>query len=76
MHTMAFPLILVMVAASSSQGGGCLKTVRKPQSLRPVQFWAGTKIKAKSNVRVDAPRSELRTVGSRHLSTAFQSCGG
>src|ERR1700730_6375272 len=39
-----------------------LSTVRNLPRLRPVQFWAGAKIMAKSNLRLVTPDSELRTV--------------
>ena len=40
-------------------------TVRNLSRLRPVKFWEGAKIMAKTNLRLVAPDSELRTVALR-----------
>jgi len=45
-----------------------LETVRNQSRLRPVHFGAGAKIMAKSNLRLVAPDSELRTVTPRRRS--------
>jgi len=45
-----------------------LPTVRIQTRLRPVNFGAGAKIMAKSNLRLVSPESELRTVTLRRRS--------
>ena len=45
-----------------------LETVSNQSRLRPVKFWAGAKIMAKSNLRLVSPESELRTVTLRRPS--------